>query len=198
VINMSLGREGPSAPVVEDAIKYAVGKGCFIAVAGGNGFADGNPTEVIAEIANRVQGAVSVAAVTPDRTQAFYSTTGSYIELSAPGGDFGPSNIDGTRGILQQTLDLDLVDTFTLAPSQYGPPRFDAFAYFFFIGTSQSTPHVSGVAAMLMQQGITDPAAVEAMLEQSAIDLGTPGRDPTFGFGLINPPRTLRGLGLAR
>ena len=36
IINMSLGRTGTagSAPVVEDAIKYAVGKGAFIAIAG--------------------------------------------------------------------------------------------------------------------------------------------------------------------
>src|SRR2546422_7220421 len=63
VINLSIGRTGPRAPVVEDAINYAVGKGVFIAIAAGNDFEDGNPTEVFAEIASRVQGAVSVAAV---------------------------------------------------------------------------------------------------------------------------------------
>jgi len=210
VINMSLGRTGPAncgtnpsqsgcAPAVEAAIKYAVGKGVFVAIAAGNGFDSGNPTEVIAEIANRVPGAVSVASVTEDRTHASYSSTGSYIELSAPGGDFGPSNNDSSRGILQQTLDIDnFVATFDLPPAQYTAPRFDVFAFYFFTGTSQATPHVSGTAAMLMQQGITDPAAVEAILEQTAVDLGTTGRDSTFGFGLINPPRALRGLGLAR
>src|SRR3954468_20578741 len=53
VINMSIGRSGPPAPVVEAAIRYAVGKGCFIAIAAGNDFGNGNPTEVIAEIADR-------------------------------------------------------------------------------------------------------------------------------------------------
>jgi serine protease len=61
-----------------------------------------------------------------------------------------------------------------------------------------ATPHVTGVAAMLMQQGITDPAAVEAALERFASDLGVAGRDPVFGFGLIEARNTLRGLGLAR
>jgi hypothetical protein len=51
---------------------------------------------------------------------------------------------------------------------------------------------------MLMQQGITDPAAIEAALEKFAVDLGPPGRDDTFGFGLIDARNTLRGLGLAR
>jgi serine protease len=198
VINMSLGSAGPagSAPVIEDAIKYAVGKGVFIAIAAGNDFEDGNPTEVIAEIASRVAGAVSVGAIDKNKAHAFYSSTGSFVELAAPGGSF--RGFDATGGILQQTLDLDLVDTFDLPVSQYTAPRFDSLAYFYFIGTSQATPHVSGVAAMLMQQGIKDPAAVEAALERFATDLGTPGRDNTFGFGLIEARDTLRGLGLAR
>jgi len=54
------------------------------------------------------------------------------------------------------------------------------------------------VAAMLMQQGITDPAAIEAALEKFATDLGDPGRDPIFGFGLVEARNTLRGLGLAK
>jgi serine protease len=207
VINMSIGRTGPPgcganptqqgcSPAIEEAIKYAVSRGAFVAVAAGNGFADGNPTEVIAEIASRVQGAVSVAAVNMARGHTFYSTSGDYIELAAPGGEFGVFGNVG--GILQQTLDLDLVDTFDLPPFQFGPPRFDSLQYYFFIGTSQSTPHVSGLAAMLMQQGVTSPAAIEAALERFATDLGDPGRDSFFGFGLVDARATLRGLGLAR
>jgi serine protease len=51
---------------------------------------------------------------------------------------------------------------------------------------------------MLMQQGITDPAAIEDALEKTAIDLGTPGRDDTFGFGLIDARAALRGRGVAK
>jgi serine protease len=198
IINMSLGRTGTagSAPVVEDAIKYAVGQGAFVAVAGGNEFEDGNPTEVLAEIANRVQGAVSVAALDRNHNRAFYSSTGNYIELAAPGGSFRGFDNDG--GILQQTLDLDLVETFTSSPSRFIAPRFDAVAYFYFAGTSQATPHVAGVAAMLMQQGITSPAAIEAALEKFATDRGAPGRDNDFGFGEIQARNTLRGLGLSK
>ena len=121
IINMSLGRTGAagSAPVVEDAIKYAVGKGAFVAIAGGNEFEDGNPTEVIAEIANRIQGAVSVAALDRNHNRAFYSSTGNYIELAAPGGSFRGFDSDG--GILQQTLDLDLVETYTMSPARFMP-----------------------------------------------------------------------------
>src|SRR5688572_20735955 len=38
VLNMSIGRTGPPAPVVQEAIAYAVSRGAFVAVAGGNDF----------------------------------------------------------------------------------------------------------------------------------------------------------------
>lgn len=196
VVNMSLGRTGPPSPVVEDAIRYAVARGVFVVIAGGNGFEEGNETEVLAEIANRIAGAVSVAAVNRSKGHAHYSTTGTWIEVAAPGGAFEDFGTEG--GILQQTLDLDLVDRFLLPPAQYAAPRFDALAYYYFVGTSQAAPHVSGVAAMLIQQGITSPGAVEAALERFAVDLGAPGRDSIFGFGLIDARTTLRGLGGAR
>ena len=38
-----------------------------------------------------------------------------------------------------------------------------------------ATPHVAGFAALLMQQGITSPAAIEAAMKQFATDKGTAG-----------------------
>lgn len=196
IINLSIGRTGPAAPAIESAINYAVGKGAFLAVAGGNEFEQGNPTEVIAEIASRVKGAVSVGAVDPAKNRAYYSNTGPWIEMVAPGGS---ERAFGSGGFVwQQTFDYNFTDTFLLPPAQYSAPRFDVFGYIGYIGTSMATPHVSGVAAMLMQQGVTDPAAIEAALERFATDLGTPGRDNTFGYGLVNARNTLRGLGLAQ
>jgi serine protease len=59
-----------------------------------------------------------------------------------------------------------------------------------FRGTSTAAPHVSGVAALVIASGILGPhpkpQAVEEHLEQTARDLGAPGRDRFYGFGMVD------------
>jgi serine protease len=197
VINMSIGRtQGGPAPLIRDAITYAVSKGVFVAVAAGNTRDADNAPNRIAELAPSIDGMVAVGAVGKTLNLAYYSTTGPFVEISAPGGDQRQGGT--TAGVVQQTIDSDVLETYNRPPSQFGPPRADSFAFEFFQGTSMATPHVSGFAALLMQQGITSPAAIEAAMKKYATDKGTPGRDDQFGYGLINPRVTLRGLGLAR
>jgi serine protease len=197
VINMSFGRtEGGPATVVEQAIRYAVSRGAFVVVSGGNTAETGNQPSRTAAAAPAIEGMVAVGAVGRDLTRAFYSTRASYIELAAPGGDQRRGG--ATAGVLQQTIDLDLLLTFERGPGAIVPPRADAFAYYYFQGTSMAAPHVSGLAALLRQQGITNPAAIEAAMKRFARDLGPAGVDDEYGHGLIQPRETLRGLGLAR
>jgi subtilisin family serine protease len=57
-------------------------------------------------------------------------------------------------------------------------------------GTSFASPFVAGVAALLVQQGLTNTEIV-ARLTATATDLGTPGRDPVFGYGEVNAARAV-------
>ena len=56
-------------------------------------------------------------------------------------------------------------------------------------GTSISSAHVSGVAALLLSRKGT--RSINDILKQTAFDLGKPGRDQEFGDGLISASRAL-------
>jgi subtilisin family serine protease len=66
------------------------------------------------------------------------------------------------------------------------PPASNPYAYF--SGTSMATPHVSGAAALIFAaQGPTlSPTEAWNILIDSAQDLGAPGRDDLFGYGLVD------------
>jgi subtilisin family serine protease len=53
-------------------------------------------------------------------------------------------------------------------------------------GTSMATPHVSGVAALVWSAnpGWTN-VEIRNALDATAMDLGDPGRDVYYGFGLV-------------
>ncbi len=53
-------------------------------------------------------------------------------------------------------------------------------------GTSLSTPHVAGVAALLIADGVTHNVEVRQILQTTAKDLGSPGWDSWYGYGLVS------------
>jgi len=192
VINISLGGESPSAEM-QNAITYAVQHGAFVAISMGNSYDLGNPIEYPAFYASGINGAMSVAAISKFLHHAYYSSSGSHCEISAPGGD----DTDGSgldRGFVWQvTLFFPDQD-----PEVVTVPRFDRLQRIGYEGTSMASPHVAGLAALLMSQGVTDPASIEALIRKTAKDLGQPGRDDLFGFGLIQPRAALFGFGIAK
>uniref|UniRef100_UPI000367D725 S8 family serine peptidase n=1 Tax=Massilia niastensis TaxID=544911 RepID=UPI000367D725 len=61
-----------------------------------------------------------------------------------------------------------------------------ATSYAYYDGTSMATPHVSAVAALVWSHYPTCTATqLRTSLNNSALDLGTAGRDTRYGYGLV-------------
>jgi serine protease len=179
VINMSLGGLSPST-VLEDAVAYAYSMGVTIVCAAGNNYGP-----VLSYPAAYNTYCIAVGATRYDQTLSYYSSYGAGLDLVAPGGDiYIDQNNDGySDGVLQQTFGYNLSD----------------WAYFFYQGTSMASPHVAGVAALLIANGnadtdgdgISSPDEVRVALQDTTIDLGAPGWDQIYGWGLLNPTAAL-------
>jgi subtilisin family serine protease len=174
IINMSLGGSATST-TLEDAVNYAYGKGVTVIAAAGN---DDKSTPFYPAAYDNV---IAVGATQYDETKAPYSNYGSWLDIVAPGGNIGvDQNNDGyADGVLQQTFGDTPVD----------------WAYWFYQGTSMAAPHASGVAALLLARNPSlTPTQIRYALESTAKDLGDPGRDNTFGWGLIDARAALESV----
>ncbi|HKK20566.1 MAG TPA: S8 family serine peptidase [candidate division Zixibacteria bacterium] len=176
VINMSLG--GPSgSSTLQSAIVNAYNAGVTIVCAAGN--AGTSAPQYPAAYSQ----CISVSAVRYDRTIASYSSYGSTIDICAPGGDVTvDQNGDGYGdGILQNT---------------FAAPNYSSFGYYFYEGTSMASPHVAGVAALLIAKagGSLSPSQVRAALQNTADDLGASGWDQYYGYGEVNADAALQSI----
>jgi serine protease len=185
IINLSF--EFPSditrqqIPNILDALRYARRKGVLVIGASGNAAA-----AAVAYPA-RSSAVMSVGATTQHGCQADYSNEGQDLDIVAPGGGMDAA-LDGDplcRPDDPPGLDIFQV-TFTGSVRRFGIP--DGY-----IGTSMAAPHVTGAAALVIASGLLGPkpkpAAVERRLMLTARDRGPVGKDPHYGWGLLDAAR---------
>ena len=175
IINLSLGSNS-SSQAEQNTIDQVRAAGVIVVAAAGND-ASSNPSFPAA-----YAGVVSVAATTITRTRAPYSNFGPSIDVAAPGGNSATDvNGDGIGDGVVSTIGDDTGGVVT-------------FGYAALTGTSMATPHVSGVAALMKSvfPGLT-PEQFDTALSAGNLtdDLGTPGRDDQFGYGLINAQKAV-------
>jgi serine protease len=175
VINISLGSTSAST-TVQNALIYAYQHNVTVVCAAGNGYQTGDVTFYPAAYHNYC---IAVGATRYDKTRAYYSNTGFYLDVVAPGGDTTvDQNLDGLPdGIYQQTF------------TTIGVPT--SFSIEGWEGTSMATPHVSAIAALLYSHGINDPNRVKRAIQNTARDLGTAGWDSSYGWGLVDAATAL-------
>ncbi|MCC7494322.1 MAG: peptidase S8 [Fimbriimonadaceae bacterium] len=166
VINMSLG--GPrGAAVLAQAVRYAHARRVVVVCAAGNTASEG----VCYPAA--YPECIAVSAVGPSGELTFYSTYGNEICLAAPGGEYRSPDERG-NGILQNTV-FQQKDVF------------EAWQ-----GTSMASPHVAGVAALLVQQGFQGPEAVRLQLRSTATKKDDPKK---YGAGVLNAAKAVGASG---
>ena len=158
VINMSLGGPFPTN-IMREAVEYAHKKGVTVVCAAGNAGND-RPHYPAA-----YPYAIAVSSVGPDGRLARYSCYGKWIDIAAPGGNKRSREEDG---VLQNTIG-------EMNPSQ------DRYA--FFQGTSMASPHVAGVAALVVSTGVKNPKKVEEILFKTATKKGDKMK---YGAGIVN------------
>jgi hypothetical protein len=220
VANMSLGgafakpKLGQLVSLINRVFTYASRKGMLVVVAAGNDGADLDHNGNIETTYCDAPNVVCVSSVGP-ATGADFATSGanavsfftnygrSSISVAGPGGN-ATVNPDGTWKLSPWPWATDIASwvwsfcskTRIAGFTSTGAPVLTVCTsgtrISGFIGTSQATPHVAGLAALLVaEKGHGKPSQIKAAIQQSAIDLGQPGKDPYYGNGRIDVAKAL-------
>ena len=169
VINMSLGGQSSGLVPSERTEKYlaAIGalcdsvdaakaSGTVVVASAGNSGDWGNPENVPASC----DGTFTVAAMAPTLDRTYWSSYDAAVDVIAPGED---------------VLSADS----TVAERSSTPHVFAS-------GTSMSSPVVAGLAALVIEQHPGGRHGGPGQITSTAKDLGVNGRDPLYGWGLVD------------
>lgn len=198
IINLSLGgfaspvKNGRLVAMMQRAVNHARGKGAIVVASAGNAQTDLDHNGASVYYPAQAAGCMAISATGPFKQTNFdgfacYSNYGrSAISVAAPGG-----NLNCATG---GWYFLDFIGScfapYIAVQRGYSNPN---SWYTKGAGTSASAPLVSGVAALVMAaKGKSSPGYLQARIEQTADDLGTPGTDPYYGKGRLNAYRAVK------
>ena len=177
VVNLSLGSSKNPGVAVKTAFDNAEVAGIVIVAAAGNsGNIAGKGDNIIYPA--KYASVIAVGATDANNKRASFSSTGSDLEIMAPGLSVLSTWNDSTSYLNPQPICLGSDCWY-----KYGS------------GTSMASPHVAGAAALVISDGmvITDTNGncrlndeIRAKLNATATNLGVIGKDPQYGNGLVN------------
>jgi len=171
VLNLSLGGSGACSTTLQNAIDGARSRGSVVVVAAGNSNAPAggfNPANC--------RGTITVAATGPGGAKAPYSNYGAVVDVAAPGGNLARG---AAAGILSTLNDGGAT------------PGNDIYQYY--QGTSMATPHVAGVAALMLSRNASlTPDEVEALIKGTA--RAFPQACSGCGTGIVNAERAVKAV----
>lgn len=169
VINMSLAATQSDTALLK-AVQYAQRQGVLVVAAAGNDgqgcFLFGCPTQYPAAYTD----VVGVGAVTSSLSRASFSSFGSWVDIAAPG---------------------DVILS-TIPSSQRLGGDCDGRRYCALSGTSMASPYVAAAAALAYSERGWRGTRIASRLFSTATDLGSSGRDDSYGYGLVNPAALIR------